>query len=697
MTDDSHAALQQAKTLLQQGLLDEAQACCAPLLLRTPPDASALHIAGLIALQKGQTAQAAELISRAIAAAPAAPAPHSNLGIALLRLQRLPEAIASFDLALRLNPGYVEALNNRGNALRTSQRLPEAIADFSRALAIDPQHIGARINRAHALREQQRLDEALADFDVALAQRPDSPEIIVGRGITLQRLRRPLDALACYDAALSLRPGMHALHNNRGAALRDLKRYDEAAAAFEQLARLLPDYEFATSNRLHSQLYACDWRDYRRLVDEVVGAVAAGRRADVPFSFLAISDSPAQQLACARGYTASRYPPAPVAPANAPPTADGRIRLAYLSADFHEHATAYLMAGLFDAHDRARFELTAISFGPADDGPMRRRLVAAFDRFIDVRARSDVETAALMRELAIDIAVDLKGFTADNRAGILALRPAPAQINYLGYPGTMGAPYIDYIIADPCVLPPDHDGHYQEAVVRLPDCYQVNDDRRGIAARVPTRAEAGLPEAGFVFCCFNNNFKISPDVFAIWMHLLARVDGSVLWLFQDNPVAAANLRQEALRHGIDAARLVFASRLPPAEHLARHACADLFLDTLPYNAHTTASDALWTGLPVLTCRGQAFAGRVAASLLQAVGLPELVTDNLADYERLALALAHSPERLAAVRETLARQRTTSPLFDTDRFRLHLEWAYLRIWEQHARGDAPAGFDVPRQH
>lgn len=686
------AALLQAKSSLQQGRLAEAEASCRRVLAAAPDDAEALHLLGVSVLHQGDAAQAAALFGRAIARDASRPAPHSNLGIALVRLQRVDEALAAFDRALQIKPDYADAWNNRGNALRLAQRLPEAIADFSRALALVPAHLGARLNRANTLREQQRLDEALADFDHVLAQSPDQVEAIVGRGITLQRLKRPADALANYDHALRLRPGMHAIQNNRGAALRDLKRYDEAAAAFAALAQALPDYEAVASNRLHSQLYACDWRDYDALVDAVVADVAAGRPADVPFSFLAISDSPAAQLACARSYVARRYPAQPAA-AFAAPRSDGRIRIAYLSADFHEHATAYLMAGLFEQHDRARFETFAVSFGPDSRDPMRQRLQQAFEHFIDVSALSDADVARTLRELGIDIAIDLKGFTADNRAGILALRPAPLQVSYLGYPGTMGAPYIDYLIADPHVVPPDHDRFYQEAVIRLPDCYQVNDERREIAARTPTRGELGLPPDAMVFCCFNNNYKISPRLFAAWMRLLAQVEGSVLWLFEDNAVAAGNLRRHAQSHGIDATRLVFAPRLPPADHLARHACADLFLDTLPYNAHTTASDALWAGLPLLTCRGDAFAGRVAGSLLHAIGLPELVVDSLPAYEALALALAKDAARRQALRERLARHRMTQPLFDTDRFRRHLEQAYVAIWQRHCRGDAPSALEV----
>ncbi|MBY0510423.1 MAG: hypothetical protein K2P94_09740, partial [Rhodospirillaceae bacterium] len=366
----------------------------------------------------------------------------------------------------------------------------------------------------------------------------------------------------------------------------------------------------------------------------------------------------------------------------------GKIRIGYYSADFYAHATSYLMAGLFELHDRTAFEITAFSFGPDTQDAMQHRVTAAFDRFIDVRATSDAGVAALSRELRIDIAVDLKGYTQGDRMNIFAERAAPVQANFLGYPGTVGAPWMDYIIADAVVLPEAHRAHYAEKVVTLPGSYQVNDGRRVISARVFTRAELGLPEDGFIFCCFNHSAKILPDVFDIWMRILRSVPGSVLWLLKDYAPAADNLRKEAEKRGVDGARLVFAPRLPLADHLARLRAADLFLDTLPYNAHTTCSDALWAGVPVLTRKGAAFAGRVAASLLTAVGLPELIVATAAEYERLAVTLAADSNRLAQLRRKLAANRATAPLFDTPRFARHLEEAYARMHARHHAGLPP---------
>jgi predicted O-linked N-acetylglucosamine transferase (SPINDLY family) len=436
----------------------------------------------------------------------------------------------------------------------------------------------------------------------------------------------------------------------------------------------------------------CDWRDFDAEVAGLTAALARGVPASPPFPLLATPASPAIQRKAAELYTIGRHPPAAVPLWRGERYARDRIRVGYLSADLHEHATAHLMVGVFERHDRSRFETFAFSFGRDDNSAMRTRLERAFDRFIDVRAMSDQAVAELVRSLEIDIAVDLKGITLGARTGIFARRPAPVAVSYLGYPGTMGAPYIDYVIADRFVIPEDQQGAFSEQVVTLPDSYQPNDTARSVPERTPTRVEAGLPENGFVFCCFNNSYKITPDVFGVWMRLLHAVEGAVLWLL--NGPAVANLRREAAERGIAPERLVFAPRASPGEHLARHRLADLFLDTPYCNAHTTASDALWAELPLVTCAGATFASRVAGSLLRAAGLPELVTHSLADYEALALTLARDPVRLAGLRTQLAEGRVRCPLFDTQRITRHIEAAYLTMWERQQRGQPPRGFAVP---
>ena len=722
------ARFKAAVALHQQGQLSQAEALYRDVLAETSTHADALHLLGVIHQQRGQHETAVSLIEQSITITADRPAPYSNLGIALHRLKRFDEALARFDQALQLRPDYAEALVNRGNTLRDLGRHQQALDSYQRALAIKadspeallncgnalqdlkrpdealacydrvlqlrPNYLDAHVYRGNALQNAHRHGQALASYDRALQLNPDHVAALISRGNALQSLKRHEQALACYARVLELDPDRHEVLNNRGSALRELKRYAEAAEAFARLASLCPGFDYAESNRFHSQLYCCDWNHYEQSVQQITELVLADKRADVPFSFLAISPSAAAQLQCALRYVADRYPAAAEPLWPGPRRAHDRIHLAYLSADFHAHATAYLMARLFELHDRKRFHVTAISFGPDADDQMRRRLQPAFDAFVDVRHHSDLEVAKLMRELEIDIAIDLKGFTTGNRAGILARRAAPIQASYLGYPGTMGADYIDYLIADAQVVPLQQLQFYSEKVVHLPDSYQVNDSLRAISTRVPTRAQAGLPERGFVFCCFNNSYKITPTVFYTWMRLLKRVPGSVLWLLDDNPDASRNLRSEANRSGIAPERLVFASRIELDEHLARHQLADLFLDTLPCNAHTTASDALWAGLPVLTCVGSSFAGRVAASLLSALDLGELISSNLDEYEALALQLASTPAWLAGIRAKLEHSRMSSALFDSERFCRHLESAYLSMWQRHTLGQPPASFAVP---
>lgn len=645
--------------LHRQGRLAEAESCYRVVLAQQPAHFHALHFTGLIHYQRGAHAEAADWIGRAIAIDPAVAEAHSNLGLALQELRRYDEALASHERALALDPAAPESLNNRGNALLS---------------------LG-------------RAQEALADYDEALCRQPDFALAHNNRGNALMALGQSEEALPAYDRALQLMPDFALALNNRARALRNLKRFDEAAASFARLLVLAPQQPYAPGMLFEARLNACDWTNYEAGSVAIVAAVERGERADAPFSFVGHALSPAAQLQCARTFVAAEFPPAP-ALSKAGTVRGERIRVAYVSSDFREHAVAYLSAGLFERHDRTRFEIVGVSHGPDDGGATRTRLEAGFDRFVDVHGRSDRAVAEWLCEAGIDIAVDLNGFTVNSRAGIFVHRGAPLQVSFLGFPGTTGAPFFDYIVADRHVIPSRCAFAYSEKIVRLPDTYQVNDNRRAIADATPTRGELGLPELGFVFCSFNNSYKIRPAIFAVWMRLLQRVEGSVLWLIDDNAAAIANLRRHAERHGIAANRLVFAPRVPLDQHLARHRQADLFLDTFPYTAHTTGSDALWAGLPLLTLTGESFASRVASSLLNAVGLSELVTDTLPAYEALALELATAPGRLAAIKAKLASQRLSAPLFDTDRFRRHIESAYVTMHERRLRGEPPAAFDVP---
>jgi len=676
----------------------------------------------------GETEAALDLYDQALALRPDFPEALYSRGNALQALQRHAEAVESYDQALALAPDRLEILTNRGNALHDLKRLDEALADYDRALALRPDAAMLHNNRGNTLRELRRHAEALAEFDRALALDTGHFGARVNRGNVLQDLRHHREALAEFDRALALNPHSVMLHGLRAGALHDLNRYaeavesyrralqldpanpetlysyaltlrasnrhEDAADALERLLALAPEWNYAQGDLFHSRVHCCDWSDYAPRVQGLVRSVVEGRKADTPFSFLAVTASAAAQRGCAQTYAADKYPASKHPLWAGTHYAHDRIRVAYVSADFREHPVSRLMTGVFERHDRRRFEISGYSLRPDDGSMTSRRVKAALGNVVDVFGKSDGEIAVLMHDMQIDVAVDLTGHTLGGRPGVFAQRPAPVQVNYLGFPGTMGADFIDYILADRFVIPEEHHPHYTEKVVYLPDTFQANDSRRRIAERTPSRAEAGLPQDGFVFCSFNNTYKFTPGMFDIWMRLLGRVEGSVLWLQQINATAAKNLRREALARGIDASRLVFAPRLPRLEdHLARYRLADLFLDTLPYNAQTTASDALWAGLPVITCLGTTFVGRVAGSLLNAIGLPEMVTNTLEEYEALALELATNRGRLADIKSKLAQNRCTYPLFDTDRFRRHIEAAYTRMWERYQRSEPPASFAV----
>jgi predicted O-linked N-acetylglucosamine transferase (SPINDLY family) len=473
-----------------------------------------------------------------------------------------------------------------------------------------------------------------------------------------------------------------------------LKAYDAAWDSF-QAARQLGDYSVtALSGLARAAAAACDWRRTARISRELLPRIANAEFAIEPFTLLHYSGDASLLLTCAKSFVRNQLPPKRRPLWKGGVWRNEKIRVGYLSGGLHQHPTAALSVDLFESHDRSRFEVIGFSTGPDDDSPMRKRIVNAFDSFYDVRAKSDRDIAELINSMRVDILVDRSGYTTNSRPGVFADRPAPIQVNYLGYPGTLGADFYDYVIADPTVLPFDQQEFFSERIVHLPDCYQSNDSKRAIVASAMTREQANLPANGVVFCCFNNPAKITAQIFDIWMRLLRQVPRSTLWLLGDQGIAAENIRREAMSRGVEMERVVFAPWTEPGLHLARHRLADLFLDTLPFNAHTTASDALWAGVPVITCYGESFAGRVAASLLKAAGMPELVTTNLNEYEALALRLATDPTQLDALRERLEKTRLDSPLFDTRRYRTHIEEAFTEMWQIWQRGDRPISFTVP---
>ena len=593
-------------------------------------------------------------------------------------LKRTDEAFDAYDKALRFSPGLADGWLGRGDLFMDQMRYDDARLAYERALALKPDLAEAWLGRANISKELKRLDEAAAFYDKALAIKPDFAEAWLGRGNLLRDLGRHGEALAAYNKALALKSDLAEAWLGSGAAYSETKQFTEAFRAYDKALTLKPDLIGVEGARLNARLLLCDWSNLDADCEHLVAAVRKGQANTQPFALLALPVSPADQLQCAKVWVATEYPAAREPLWHEERYAHDRIRVGYLSADFRQHVVASLIVGMLECHDRSRFDVTAVSLGPKDTSDLRRRLEGAVEHFVDVEGAADEEIARRIKALEIDVLVDLMGFTAGSRPGILARRPAPIQVSFLGYLGTMGAPYIDYIVADRTVVPEAHREFYSERVVYLPHCFQPTDRKRPIADKSLSRPEAGLPESGFVFCCFNGSYKITPPVFDHWMRILQRVAGSVLWLVAENQVVRANLQREAAARGVDAGRLVFAAPVSLPEHQARLPLADLFLDTWPYNAGATASDTLWAGVPLLTRLGETFVGRMAASVLQAIGLPELVTATPEAYEALAVELATNPARSAAIKLKLANNRLTMPLFDTALYTGHIEAAYAEM-------------------
>lgn len=673
--------------------LDEALASYGQAIALNPEFAQAYYNRGNTYSDLNRMDAALADYNRAIAIKPDYVQAYYNRGNVLKELQRLDEAVASYNRAIDFKPDYAQAYHNRGYTLSSLKRLNEALADCDRTIALKPDFAEAYYNRGNALHGLNRLHEALASYDYAIDLNPNFADAFCNRGNVLKDLNRMEEALASQDRAITLNPDNANAYANRGNVLQSLNRYDEALKSYDTAIAIKPDLPYVEGSWLHSKMHCCNWDDISATFSKISSGVNLGEKTSTPFFFLAIPSSAALQQRCASTYIRDKYPASSTPLWLGERYSHSRIRIGYFSSDFRNHAMSYLIAEMIERYDRTRFEIIAFSFSPPSDTPIRLRLEKAFDRFLDVGTLSDHEIATLAKQLEIDIAIDLNGFTANSRTAIFAMRPAPIQVNHLGYPGTMGADYIDYIIADQTVIPVEHSQHYTERIVYLPDTYWFNDSTKVISDRLFSRPELRLPDNAFVFCCFNNSYKITPDLFDIWMRLLHKVEGSVLWLLEGNATASRNLRLEAEKRGISPERLVFAPRMELADHLARHRQADLFLDTFYYNAHTTTSDALWAGMPVLTCLGETFAGRVAGSLLKAVGLSELITRSHDEYEALAIELASNVLRLSEIKNKLAANRLTHPLFDTARFTHHIEEAYKKMHARYQAGLPPEHINV----
>lgn len=686
-SNDAEAYYKRGNTLGQLRRWDLALANYDEAIALQPDYANAFCNRGTMLERLGRWDDALASYERAIHLNPSDFLALFNRATVLKELKRFEEALATYELAISLNNKYTDAHINRANVLQELGRHEEAIASYDQALRLNPSDFFAFFNRGTVLKKLQRFDEALAAYEQAISLKSDYLEAHINRGNILQELELHEEAVRSYDRAIDCSPLHSDAFADRGASLLKLRDFEAAIASYDKALALNANQRFTLGMRAYAKLQICDWDDLESDLIRLTGALSEGRAVCTPFPALSLIHSAALQCRAAQIFVREECPPNDALPAIRMRIGCKKIRIGYFSSDFRNHPVSLLSAELFETHDRSQFEVVGFAFGPKTNDPMRSRLERAFDRFIDVRKHSDVDVALVAREFEIHIAVDLGGFTEHSRTKIFAHRAAPIQLSYLGYLGTMGASYMDYLVADATIVPITEQEHYTEKIVYLP-CYQVNDSQRRIPDKMFSREQLGIPPSVFVFSCFNSNYKIMPAVFSVWMRILSRAKNSVLFLYADNNLAARNLTKEATLCGIDSRRIIFGGRIPISDYLTRFRTMDLFLDTLPYNAGTTASDALWAGLPVLTCLGKTFSGRVAASLLKAIDLPELVTSTLGEYEDLAVDLATNPHRLAQIKQKLAHNRLTTPLFNTADFTRNLEFAYDKIYQRYLSGQAP---------
>jgi len=622
---------------------------------------------------------------------------HHDLGVALCQNDQHEAAQICFEQAVSLEPRLAAAWFNGGNALCRLKRTSDAIRWFLKAVQVDPRFADAHYNLATAYKTIQNDEQALRHYSAAISADPNMPEAHNNLGTLLLKARRFDEAVSSFQRAIALRPDYRQAIYNLSLALNRSERVEQAIPYALRAVQLKPDYGEGLVLLVSMLQQTCDWpsleRYNQRLEALTVDQLNAGMRpAEPPFMSFTRSADPVRNYQVARSWsrwlTAQRGGPVRRFDFGGRRHKGGRIVVGYLSEQFRDAATAHLMADLFKHHDRNRFRIAAYSCGMDDGSYHRRAIEQGVDQFIDIRAFSDAAAAERIYHDGVDILVDLIGWMHGHRMGILALRPSPIQVNYLGFPGTTGADFMDYIIADPVVIPPDHRRHYSEKVVYLPHCYQTTDPHPPTCDRVASRREFGLPEGKIVFCSFSTDYKIEPEMFGAWMRILTNVPQSVLWLLVRTSTAQTNLRREAQMHGVDPQRLVFAKPLNKAQHLNRLALADLALDTHIVNGHTTVSDALMAGLPVITLMGTHFASRVAGSILRAIDMEALVTHSLDDYVRLATRLGGTHGRLLELKQKLSRNKFQAPLFDTRRQARFIENAYEQMWLRFRQGLAP---------
>lgn len=672
--------LNQAIYFHQNGHLDEAKNIYSEVIAKEPSNFDAHFLFGILFAQTGNPHEAIKLFQRATEINPQSEIALSNLGTAYSQIGNLLQALNAFNQAIDINQHYFEALVNKVTILNKLDRISDANNCYNDLIKLQNNNPILFNDRGLSFRKLFKYDESLKDFSKAITLNPNYAEAYSNRGNTYAKLNQSDLALADYSKAIALNPNYAEAYSNCANTLRTLRQYDQALVHYQRALTLDPHAKFLRGMALHLKMMMCDWSNYDDDIALLAQAIECGQVASEPFPILSIYNSLQYQLDLSSAYQADKFKGLQPIPWAAKYPKKERIRIAYYSTDFREHPVSLLLAELFEKHNRSQFEVFAFSLGENTNDPMRQRLKKAFDHFIDVQDLSDTGIVALSRKHEIDIAIDLGGYTAGSRSEIFQLRVATIQISYIGYLGTMGTPCIDYLIADKVLIPAQLSPFYTENIAYLPS-YQANVSTREIASRSFIRSEYGIPENHFVFCCFNNNYKITPPVFKSWMHILKEVQNSVLFLYAENQWVQSNLEKSALGHGVAKERLIFGQRLSTPEYLARYRIADLFLDTFPYNAGTTASDALWMGVPVLTLAGETFSSRMAASLLTAIDMPELITNTPAQFENRAIEIAKNRGLLSGLKSKLEDNKENTRLFDTPKFIQSLESCYLAMYER----------------
>jgi predicted O-linked N-acetylglucosamine transferase (SPINDLY family) len=688
-----HNDLDDAIRLHMSGRLRDAALKYHEILTKDDKNHEAIHLLGVIAAQEGRHGEAVQYISKAIALNRSNPNYFLNRGNAYNELDDHRNAIQDYDQAISLKPSYVNAHANKALALKKSGQIAQAIEVFNTTLALDNNYAEAHYNLGILHFEMRALVLAINCFQRAALLEPQNADIFFNLAIALRQNGHTREATSAFDHTLMLQPHRTEAYFGRGMAQHELKQFPLAIADFEKVIQLAPDFPYAYGRLLHAKMSICDWRDFKQTQASIATAVQQGRRIAEPFAWQATGHTADSLLNCNKIYAQDKFTSTARLSSYPRATNNRKIRLGYVSGEFGDQATSHLLISLLENHDRTKFEVYCFDNGDDDHSLMRRRLLSAIDALIPIRNMNDADAAQIINEKEIDILFNLNVYFGNQRNGIFAQKPSPIQVNYLGFPGSAGADYMDYIVADKTVIPTDEKRYYQEKVIYLPNSYQPSDISRQQHTDCGGRSDHGLPEESFVFCCFNNNYKITPDIFDIWTEILKSSPNGVLWLLSDSEHAKQNLRKEARIRGLDPDRLIFADRVDNARHLARHRHADLFLDTLPCNAHTTASDALWTGLPVLTCYGTTFPGRVAASLLKALNLPELVTHSLQEYRLKAIELANDRVSLLHLRDRLMEQRKTAPLFDAKLYARHFEKLIAKAYDNYLDGRACEDIEI----